>query len=92
MLGSRTGGPADGLTDVTPRLSTLSKAGPATGTVRNVFGKLLAILRKVAGMPDYAAYLQHLRHCHPDCQVPTEREFYAEFVRRRYEDGPTRCC
>jgi uncharacterized short protein YbdD (DUF466 family) len=92
MSGSRTGGPADGRTDVTPEASTPFKAGSATGKVRNVFGKLSAILGKVAGMPDYQAYLQYLRHSHPDCAVPTEREYYAEFVRSRYEDGPTRCC
>ena len=92
MLGRRTGGPADRRTDVTPRLSTSLEAASATGQVRNALGKSLALLRKVAGMPDYAAYLQHLRHSHPDYRIPTEREFYAEFVRRRYEDGPSRCC
>jgi uncharacterized short protein YbdD (DUF466 family) len=43
-------------------------------------------------MPDYAAYIEHLRCCHPDRAIPTEREYYEEFVRSRYEDGPTRCC
>ena len=49
-------------------------------------------LRRVAGMPDYAAHLEHLRRSHPECPLPTERQFYEEFVRRRYADGPTRCC
>jgi uncharacterized short protein YbdD (DUF466 family) len=49
-------------------------------------------LRRVAGMPDYAAHLEHLRRNHPECPLPTERQFYEEFVRRRYADGPTRCC
>jgi uncharacterized short protein YbdD (DUF466 family) len=43
-------------------------------------------------MPNYAAHLEHLRRAHPDKQIPTEREFYEEFVRSRYQDGPTRCC
>jgi uncharacterized short protein YbdD (DUF466 family) len=46
----------------------------------------------MAGMPDYAEHLEHLRHSHPGRPIPTEREFYEEFVRNRYEDGPTRCC
>jgi uncharacterized short protein YbdD (DUF466 family) len=24
--------------------------------------------------------------------VPTQRQFYDEFTRSRYGDGPTRCC
>lgn len=51
-----------------------------------------AALRRVLGMPDYAAHLAHLRAHHPGCPVPTEREFYEEYLRTRYGDGPTRCC
>jgi uncharacterized short protein YbdD (DUF466 family) len=49
-------------------------------------------LRQLAGMPDYAAHVEHLRRHHPQAQIPTEQQYYAEFVRARYEDGPTRCC
>jgi uncharacterized short protein YbdD (DUF466 family) len=53
---------------------------------------LLWVLRRIAGMPDYEAYVTHLRRCHPELGVPTERQFYDEFLRTRYEAGPTRCC
>ena len=43
-------------------------------------------------MPDYAEHVDHLRRCHPGQPIPTEREFYEEFLRTRYTDGPTRCC
>jgi uncharacterized short protein YbdD (DUF466 family) len=43
-------------------------------------------------MPDYEAYLEHLRSSHPERAVPSEREYYAEYLRSRYEAGPTRCC
>jgi len=43
-------------------------------------------------MPDYAAYVAHVRSRHPERPVPSEREFYEEYVRARYEGGPTRCC
>ena len=49
-------------------------------------------LRRLAGMPDYAAHVAHLRARHPDRPLPTEREYYTTFVDRRYGDGPTRCC
>jgi uncharacterized short protein YbdD (DUF466 family) len=52
----------------------------------------LRVVRRIAGMPDYAAYVEHLRRCHPERTVPGEREFYEEFLRARYEGGPTRCC
>ena len=57
--------------------------------------ELLALVRaarRVMGMPDYQAHLEHLRRCHPDRPLPTEREFFDQFVRTRYADGPTRCC
>jgi uncharacterized short protein YbdD (DUF466 family) len=53
---------------------------------------VLQVVRRIAGMPDYPAHVAHLRRCHPERAVPTAREFYEEFVRARYEDGPTRCC
>ena len=84
MLGRRTGGQADGRTDV-----TLSEA---RGPGRRFAAQLFATLRKIAGMPDYAAHLEHLRQCHPGEPIPTGRQFYEEFLRTRYTDGPTRCC
>jgi len=54
--------------------------------------RALELLRRIAGMPDYAAHLEHLRRCHPERPVPTQREFFEEYLRRRYADGPTRCC
>jgi uncharacterized short protein YbdD (DUF466 family) len=54
--------------------------------------RALRTLRRIAGMPDYAAYVAHVRSRHPERPVPSEREFYEEYVRARYEGGPTRCC
>jgi uncharacterized short protein YbdD (DUF466 family) len=58
-----------------------------------VFLQMLgSVIRRLAGMPDYAAYIEHVRSAHPERPILTEGEFYDEFVRRRYGDGPTRCC
>jgi uncharacterized short protein YbdD (DUF466 family) len=54
--------------------------------------RVLRVVRRVSGMPDYAAYVEHARRCHPEQPLPTEREYYEEYVRARYEGGPTRCC
>ena len=53
---------------------------------------LLSAIRRIAGMPDYAAHLEHLRRCHPERAVPTEREFFEQWVQARYRDGGSRCC
>ena len=52
----------------------------------------MTALRRVLGMPDYAAYLAHHRARHPDCPVPTEREYYDQYVVSRYGAGASRCC
>lgn len=64
----------------------------ARGPERGLCYKLLSTLRRIAGMPDYDAHVEHLRRAHPEKPIPSEREFYEEFVRNRYQDGPTRCC
>ncbi len=66
--------------------------GSGVVRVRDAFRRALSAVRRIAGMPDYGAHLEHLRRCHPDQPVPTERQFYDEFTRARYGDGPTRCC
>lgn len=62
------------------------------GTARPALARALSGLRRLLGMPDYRAYVEHLRACHPDRPVPSEREFYDEYLLTRYGDGPTRCC
>jgi uncharacterized short protein YbdD (DUF466 family) len=54
--------------------------------------RLLRVVRRIAGMPDYAAYVEHLRSAHPDRPVPSPRRFYDDYLRARFGDGPTRCC
>lgn len=60
--------------------------------MRDRLAAVLRVIRRVAGMPDYQAYLEHLRCRHPGRPVPTEREFYDSYLKTRYGDGPTRCC
>lgn len=55
-------------------------------------GALAPTLRQVAGMPDYARYLEHAAEAHPGGAVQSEREFFEEYLTRRTEGGPTRCC
>lgn len=62
------------------------------GEVRDLNARLTSVLKRIAGMPDYVGYLKHVSECHPEMTPPTEREFFDEYLKRRYENGPTRCC
>jgi uncharacterized short protein YbdD (DUF466 family) len=54
--------------------------------------RLMPALRHMLGMPDYDSYCAHLRAHHPERPLPSAHEFFDQFVRARYGDGPTRCC
>ncbi len=54
--------------------------------------RLASILRSVFGMPNYAAYCAHVAAHHPERVPLSESEFFADYLRTRYEGGPTRCC
>jgi uncharacterized short protein YbdD (DUF466 family) len=70
----------------------MSEPTTAGGPGRGLVGRALEIVRRIAGMPDYAAHLEHLRRCHPERTIPSEREFFEQYLGGRYGDGPTRCC
>ena len=57
-----------------------------------LLARLTRIMRGIAGMPDYDAYLEHLHRSHPERAPIGEREFFTEYMRARYADGPNRCC
>lgn len=66
--------------------------GQRVGRSDGGYASWSAALRRVLGMPDYEAYLTHLRAHHPGCRLPSEKEYFEEFVRAKYSGGPTRCC
>jgi len=67
------------------------RAGRRAG-LRARLRRLGANLRRIVGMPDYHGYIEHMRRRHPDCVIPSEREFFDQYVTARYSGGPTRCC
>ena len=96
----RTGGPAERvplktvLLVVSRAIGVSPTAGPPVrrSALSAWLQDALQTLRRIAGMPDYQAYLGHLRLNHPDWPVPSEREFFALYVESRYGNGPSRCC
>ena len=55
--------------------------------------RLAAQMARLAiGLPDYDAYLAHMRDCHPE-RTPMDRTtFFAERLNARYGKGRSRCC
>jgi uncharacterized short protein YbdD (DUF466 family) len=54
--------------------------------------RLITMIKRITGMPDYAGYVKHLRSCHPERPVPGEREFFEDYLGRRYGNESSRCC
>jgi uncharacterized short protein YbdD (DUF466 family) len=60
--------------------------------VRKSWSDCVAAVRRIIGIPDYDAYVTHLRSRHPDRPIPSRAEFFAERQRARYRAGGGRCC
>jgi uncharacterized short protein YbdD (DUF466 family) len=74
-------------------MSRASAAGaPEPAAPRGWFARAAAVVRRIIGVPDYAAYVAHVRACHPDREPLGEREFIAERLASRYEKPGSRCC
>lgn len=53
---------------------------------------LARIARLAIGLPDYAAYVRHMRTAHPGRAPMDEATFFRERVEARYGRGRSRCC
>jgi uncharacterized short protein YbdD (DUF466 family) len=53
---------------------------------------MLKTARLMVGMPDYEAYLAHMRAAHPGEPAMSRGEFHRERTARRYARGTSRCC
>lgn len=54
--------------------------------------QIMALVRRLSGMPDYENYLSHQREKHPGAPVLTEREFFDRYLESRYGGAGSRCC
>ena len=74
------------------RGQTKTGEGRRDTSLRTRLRSLHRLILRICGMPDYEGYVRHLAACHPGRAVPTERQFFEEYLKARYEGGPTRCC
>lgn len=61
-------------------------------TLRQTWRRLTQIARLCCGVPDYEAYVRHLRQHHPERDVPTYESFFRERQIARYKGTGGRCC
>ena len=54
--------------------------------------KAVQTARLAIGVPDYDAYLAHMRSHHPQARVMNYTEFFNERQQKRYGNGRTGCC
>lgn len=64
----------------------------ADAAVRRAWRVLVRAARLAVGVPDYAAYVAHLRRAHPGTEPMDERAFFRDRLQARYGRGRSRCC
>ena len=74
-----------------PRIPNTARETGA-GPLRTLLAQAAAIFKRIVGMPNYTAYVAHLRAAHPDCAIPSEREYYDLYLEGKYRAGGSRCC
>ena len=62
------------------------------GRLRRGAGHLRWFWNGVVGADAYERYVAHLRRNHPDCEVPTERQFWRDKYEDMERNPKTRCC
>ena len=59
---------------------------------RDLLKRVATTFKRVVGMPNYDAYIAHLRAKHPECAIPNEREYYELYLQGKYNGVGNRCC
>jgi uncharacterized short protein YbdD (DUF466 family) len=60
--------------------------------MRERLQRLIAVVHRIIGAPDYDSYVAHLRAAHPD-RAPVDRQtFLRERLESRYNKPGARCC
>jgi uncharacterized short protein YbdD (DUF466 family) len=65
---------------------------PESSTLTGVFPRLRAAWLGVFGIPNYEAYLAHMRANHPGETPKEQGEFLVWALERRYAARGPRCC
>jgi len=71
----------------------LSDIPPPGRDLRALWRRAVSIGRRMFfSIPDYDAYVAHLRAHHPERTIPSYEQFFNERQAARYKGGGGRCC
>lgn len=73
-------------------IQTASGTPHAVAASRSLYARVTALVRRIIGVPDYAAYKVHMETCHPGQQPLTEQEFAEDRLVAKYSRPGQRCC
>lgn len=68
---------------------------PPRALLTRVWGGVRGVARwysAINGGQDYQRYVEHLRRNHPDCPVPTEKQYWRDRYDEAERNPTTRCC
>lgn len=61
-------------------------------SVQGFAARVAAVVRRIVGVPDYDAYVRHLRLHHPETEPATRNEFLRQCWDDKYTRPGNRCC
>lgn len=64
----------------------------ARALLREIWSNAAQMARLAIGVPDYEAYLVHMRDNHPQDEPMDRATFFRERMDARYGKGRSRCC
>ena len=68
------------------------RSTPRADAIRRCWHVLVQAARLAVGVPDYDAYVAHVRAHHPGRDPMDRQAFHAERMQARYGRGRSRCC
>ena len=83
-----------GTRDANPTTPAADQAagGRRTNTLARALARVLPVVRRIVGVPDYDAYRKHMAMHHPDQPLLTNDEFAEEQMTAKYSRPGQRCC
>lgn len=77
---------------VTLPATLLAAHNPTVAAFRARLRRLVSLIHRIIGAPDYEAYVAHATRCHPDRPLLSQNEFVTQRLTDKYSRPGSRCC
>ena len=75
-----------------PRHPPVTTVPAAAGTLRERVRRVIGLVHRIIGAPDYETYVAHAARCHPGRPLLSKNDFVNERLTDKYSRPGTRCC